>query len=104
MTPNASAARKAHKFFDSYPQYQRKQADLFAKNGTGGVKAGTSTPDDECMQPQAWLSITADNVIDSAHYGYVYCMTLLYDTDGSVLLATGSGDESVKVRLLIVAV
>ena len=54
---------------------------------------------------RAEFNIPAQNVIDSAHYGYVYCMALLPDTSQraagaaskDVLLATGSGDETVKV-------
>lgn len=49
------------------------------------------------------------NVIDSAHYGYIYCMALLPagregsddplpdSSSGQVRLVTGSGDESIKV-------
>lgn len=40
--------------------------------------------------------IPASNVIDSAHYGYIYCMTIL-EANRSVQLVTGSGDEMVKV-------
>jgi di- and tripeptidase len=44
------------------------------------------------------LNIPAVNVIDPAHYGYIYCMTVLTATgDGINRLATGSGDESIKV-------
>ena len=56
-------------------------------------------------RPRAEFSITAQNVIDSAHYGYVYCMVLIPSTrlgatsvaQEDVVLATGSGDETVKV-------
>ncbi|KAF5382706.1 hypothetical protein D9615_002814 [Tricholomella constricta] len=96
-TPSTSATvtRKVHKFFDSYPQYERKPADIFARNGTGG----TSSPDfvhELCAPVQGYLTILAGNVIDSAHYGYVYCMAIL-DGNDSVQLATGSGDETVKL-------
>ncbi|KAJ2935286.1 hypothetical protein H1R20_g1809, partial [Candolleomyces eurysporus] len=44
------------------------------------------------------LNIPAVNVIDPAHYGYIYCMTALTATgDGITRLATGSGDESIKL-------
>jgi di- and tripeptidase len=56
------------------------------------------------------LQIPATNVLDSAHFGYVYCLALLpprqVDSDDEAVPATedvqlvsGSGDETVKVRL-----
>ncbi|TFK70401.1 glutathione degradosome [Pluteus cervinus] len=97
-TPGGSAPRKAHKFFDSYPQYERKPADIFANNGTGGQVHGSSSPvlDGDAPQ-QGYLSVPASNVIDSAHFGYIYCMALLTTPDGTLHLATGSGDELVKL-------
>jgi di- and tripeptidase len=91
-------SRKAHKFFDSYPIYQRKPADLHAYLTQ---QSGRDTPDLDCSDitpPNAYFSIPACNVIDSAHWGYIYCMVVLDDEDG-VRLATGSGDEFVKVSL-----
>jgi len=91
-------SRKAHKFFDSYPQYLRKPADINARNG----HLGRESPDSDTYDiqvPQTYLKITASNVLDSAHWGYVYCMIVLDDENG-VRLATGSGDEKVKVRYL----
>ncbi|KAG7087427.1 hypothetical protein E1B28_013393 [Marasmius oreades] len=81
--------RKVHKFFDSYPQYQRRPADLFANNGSG-------TPS-EAGGDEPRLSIPANNSIESEHYGYVYCMALSEGGRGTVKLLTGSGDETVKV-------
>jgi di- and tripeptidase len=64
------------------------------------------------------LQVPPENVIESAHYGYVFCMAVspshLYagerkrespgqsdsDTDEEVYLITGSGDEDVKVFVL----
>lgn len=91
-----AGARKAHKFFDSYPQYERKPADIFANNGV--VRRGSPDSDrySDALASQAQVFIEVSNVIDSAHYGYVYCMTILGSGE-SVQLATGSGDESVKV-------
>jgi hypothetical protein len=53
--------------------------------------------------PRAFLQVPATNVIDSAHYGYIYCIALLEGTDADglpdgVQLVTGSGDETIKVR------
>ncbi|KAF9265126.1 Zn-dependent exopeptidase [Marasmius fiardii PR-910] len=79
--------RKVHKFFDSYPQYQRKPADIFANNGSG--------PPSEAGGDEPRLCIPANNSIESEHFGYVYCMTI--QDQGAVRLLTGSGDETVKV-------
>ncbi|KXN88158.1 putative di- and tripeptidase DUG2 [Leucoagaricus sp. SymC.cos] len=95
-TPNLSALRKAHKFFDSYPRYQRRPADINARNG---YLPGRESPDADFYDiptPQVYISIPAFNVVDSAHWGYIYCMTILDDENG-VRLATGSGDENVKL-------
>ncbi|KAF8073641.1 hypothetical protein FPV67DRAFT_1605948 [Lyophyllum atratum] len=97
-TPSTSftVTRKVHKFFDSYPQYERKPADIYARNRTGGASSPDS--DQQAVAPplHGYLSIPAVNVIDSAHYGYIYCMAIL-DGKDSVQIATGSGDESVKL-------
>ncbi|EIW59658.1 Zn-dependent exopeptidase [Trametes versicolor FP-101664 SS1] len=131
-----SISRKAHKFFDSYPQYTRRPADLNARNPTcasclptsvsntlatsvssSSPSSGPSTPpqdgcvqDDHVKAPLATLHVLPENVVFSAHYGYVYCMALLpsnregsddafyEDThDGSLQLVTGSGDSTVKL-------
>jgi di- and tripeptidase len=94
-----STPRKAHKFFDSYPQYERKPADIYAKNGSSRDLSPHSERDAAVPTPRAFLSIPAENVLDSAHYGYIYCMALLQDSKQGVKLVTGSGDEFVKVRL-----
>ncbi|KAI0256992.1 Zn-dependent exopeptidase [Lactifluus subvellereus] len=106
-TPGTSTPRRAHKFFDSYPRSQRRSPDLEASNGIStpirsvdGHVVLTNPP-----TPRAELYIPPQNVIDSAHYGYVYCVALLPSTREGVtqsmrediLLATGSGDETVKV-------
>lgn len=91
-----AAARRAHKFFDSYPQADRKPADIFANNGVVGRGTPDSDRYSDALASQAQVFIEASNVIDSAHYGYVYCMTIL-GAGENVQLATGSGDESVKV-------
>ncbi|KAL0579213.1 hypothetical protein V5O48_002775 [Marasmius crinis-equi] len=90
-TPTLGGLRKAHKFFDSYPQYQRKPADIFANNSP----RISALLDDGRVEPR--LAIPASNSIESEHFGYVYCMTLLDDKEHGVRLVTGSGDETVKV-------
>lgn len=92
------ASRKAHKFFDSYPQYERRPADLNANNGSPKVsRQGSPTSDSDFPSPREYLKIPILNVVDSAHYGYVYCMAILENDERGVRLATGSGDETVKV-------
>ena len=94
-TPNT---RKAHKFFDSYPQYERKAADIYANNGVGRIRGRISPDSDHSdLATGEGLGVPAANVIDSAHYGYIYCMTMLSERDGVIQFATGSGDETVKV-------
>ncbi|EJF61051.1 Zn-dependent exopeptidase [Dichomitus squalens LYAD-421 SS1] len=122
-------SRKAHKFFDSYPRYTRRPADLNARNPTcascvpatsttppSGSSTGSLTPPDPCIHPDGFhppvaiFQVPPENVIDSAHYGYVYCMALLPSyRDGSddppfesgrgrqLQLVTGSGDSTVKL-------
>jgi len=102
-TPTFAASRKAHKFFDSYPQYERKAADIYARNGTPTRIPGRGSPDSIGSEaptptPREYLNIPAANVIDSAHYGYIYCMALFNKGDQGVYIATGSGDETVKVH------
>jgi di- and tripeptidase len=105
--------RAAHKFFDSYPQYQRRAADLDASNPF--IKAVTNALEsDGCVKPGSGASTCIDlevpigHVIDSAHYGYIYCMAVmpssrqgsddgLQSTGNEAILVTGSGDECVKV-------
>jgi di- and tripeptidase len=99
-TPTTIASRKAHKFFDSYPQYERKPADLYANNGTQ-KPSGRCSPDSDRSsdfpRPREYVTIPTSNVIDSAHYGYIYCTAIVKESNHGVRLATGSGDETVKV-------
>ncbi|KIL67904.1 hypothetical protein M378DRAFT_191433 [Amanita muscaria Koide BX008] len=93
VTPSTTS-RKVHKFFDSYPRYERRGADIYANNS-----ASTSPPRSDHRAstpvPQASISIPGSHVIDSAHFGYIYCMTKLESSGAD--LATGSGDETVKI-------
>ena len=99
-----TSARRAHKFFDSYPQYQRRPADLLARNPTcstahaqqnvhahgvslpptppsssSSLPSTSSSPPREASphRPLAVLQVPPCNVIYSAHYGYIYCMALV---------------------------
>lgn len=127
----ATPPRRVHKFFDSYPQYERKPADLNARNPTCSSRSpspclGSSTPSvsssyDSCVLPNGLqnghatqaLCVPPENMIWSAHYGYVYCMALAPSSnrEGSddpaigpntkMQLITGSGDATVKVGVVI---
>lgn len=108
LLENASAnginpLRKVHKFFDSYPQYERRTPDLNARNpnlGNPGLStpptpslSGFATPPhlqqngsgfgDACIAapppppPTRTLQVPRENTIWSAHYGYVYCMATI---------------------------
>jgi di- and tripeptidase len=100
-----STPRRVHKFFDSYPQYERRTPDLNARNptltnhpsatpppqspGRSGqntppyLQAGTSSSTDACLspspsqQPLKTLQVPPENTVWSAHYGYVYCMAVV---------------------------
>lgn len=100
----STPTRKVHKFFDSYPQYTHRPADLQANN----FSMSPSTSQGAFVGTDSLINIPATNVIDSAHFGYIYCMALLPSTrEGTGHLAqklgqnyylvTGSGDETVKI-------
>jgi di- and tripeptidase len=67
--------------------------DLFANN----------SPTPECLHrlldvPPA--EIPRSNVLETSHYGYVYCLAILEGgTSDGPLLCSGSGDETVKVSV-----
>ncbi|KAG2340128.1 Zn-dependent exopeptidase [Suillus weaverae] len=100
----STPTRKVHKFFDSYPQYTHRPADLQANN----LSMSPLTSQGAFVGTSSLINISATNVIDSAHFGYIYCMALLPSTrEGTGHLAqkpgqnyylvTGSGDETVKI-------
>ncbi|CAL1713399.1 unnamed protein product [Somion occarium] len=117
IASGTATPRRVHKFFDSYPQYTRKPADLEARNPTASsspspglttpATGGTCLLQPNVQIPLAIIQIPPKNVIWSAHYGYVYCMALSpsiregSDDQGgigsSLRLVTGSGDATVKV-------
>ena len=123
-----STPRRVHKFFDSYPQYERKPADLNARNPCcstsstppsphlGASSSSISSSYDSCVLANNIVNgrtlqeynVPPQNMIWSAHYGYVYCMALAPSSnrEGSddspglsadMRLITGSGDATVKV-------
>ena len=99
--------KKWHRFFDNTPRIGRPVGSPTTPS-MNATPSGASTPSG---QPRV-LQVSSQNIIHSAHFGYIYCMTLLpsplesivkhnssegQDKDESVLLLTGSGDETVKV-------
>ncbi|KAJ7242825.1 hypothetical protein B0H12DRAFT_839440 [Mycena haematopus] len=92
-----STPRKPHKFFDSYPRFERKPADIHANNGSKSSRDTSPHSDSNVLPPRAYLDIPPENVIDSAHYGYIYCMALFQDSEAVIRLVTGGGDECVKI-------
>ena len=106
----STPTRKVHKFFDSYPQYTHRPADLFANN-SGSLSPSLLEGAMSCTAASVF-DIPASNVIDAAHHGYVYCMALIClartgvddftsPADGNCQLLTGSGDETIKVLALV---
>jgi di- and tripeptidase len=94
--------KRFHKFFDSMPQSSRNPiAPLTrppSRHSVNDVNIFSTIGQRE-------LHVPPENVILSAHYGYVYCMALSPshlcggDTPSNeeIYLLTGSGDEEVKV-------
>jgi hypothetical protein len=78
--PPAPALRrsKVHKFFDSHPQHERHLADTRAAKALQPLDIHGCVTDGRADAPPARaLDISAENVRDSAHVGYVYCMVPL---------------------------
>ncbi|PVF99923.1 Zn-dependent exopeptidase [Serendipita vermifera] len=127
--------KRFDKFFDSVPQSQRhlvptptsahhphthvhQQHHTLTRVHSRQSETAPNAPS-SLLNPTApeELHVPPENVIESAHYGYVYCMALspphLYsgerkrdspgqsdsDSDEEVYLITGSGDEDVKIWL-----
>ncbi|QRV92322.1 Gly-Xaa carboxypeptidase [Ceratobasidium sp. AG-Ba] len=98
-----------HKFFDSFPQPAGRPV-LPLRPSTAIITTPRAvTPSliaednpkivrDRDGQPRS-IPVPAENVVHSAHYGYIYCMALVRDGD-DVRLVTGSGDEETKLWTL----
>jgi hypothetical protein len=109
-TRPTSTKNKVHKFFNSYPQYERRAADAFAVNGIPlrGIRETGGCAELVIIGQPITVDIPSEGVVDSAHYGYVYAMAVVGESsrDGcdDILpethkghLVTGSGDETLKV-------
>ena len=67
--------------------------------------SGTSTPKRNIIGTREQASdglpesinVMEDNVISSAHYGYIYCLLIITRPDGETLLVSGGGDSDVKL-------
>ncbi|EUC63300.1 beta-ala-his dipeptidase [Rhizoctonia solani AG-3 Rhs1AP] len=124
QTPISSSTPPKHKFFDSFPQpagrpvtlqrpstavlttasnlsLQRPSTPIAApkiKKSTNCEGTSAVEPTSKSEDEPRILSIPSENVIHSAHYGYIYCMALVRDgSGGQVRLVTGSGDEETKL-------
>ncbi|KDQ11164.1 hypothetical protein BOTBODRAFT_35706 [Botryobasidium botryosum FD-172 SS1] len=124
-TSSEGSPPRAHKFFDSFPQPAGRPLPQ-TRSGSPSPwlpRAGSPTlptpPEPEPVQ----LQVPARNVVQSAHYGYIYCMALVpqdieptspewpawslhnsnswrRDDKKEVQLVTGSGDEDVKLWVI----
>ncbi|KAG8768281.1 hypothetical protein FRC12_005667, partial [Ceratobasidium sp. 428] len=105
ITPGAAR----HKFFDSVPQpagrpvipLRPSTAILTTPRAVTPSLSAENTPKivrDKDGQPRT-IPVPAENVVQSAHYGYIYCMVLVKDGE-DVRLVTGSGDEETKLWTL----
>ena len=105
-TPS-TPGKRFHKFFDSVPQSMRNIVDPSGHARASSADSHPPPPGETIPE----LRVPQENVILSAHYGYVYSMALspshLFSGDtahhghihgNEVYLLTGSGDETVKVR------
>lgn len=128
--------KKPHKFFDSQPRGSQSRLPTLS-NGSGLSRIGSSSSIDSTTQPTFTsrtkraqrrsprvLRVPASNVLESAHYGYIYCMTLVPTSSspagakpfgdytasaptistsnsssdwGEIRFVSGSGDEDVKL-------
>ncbi|KAF8516831.1 Zn-dependent exopeptidase [Hysterangium stoloniferum] len=115
--------KKWHRFFDNTSRLGRpvplSPSVTLTCNASASGASTPSTTTGSC-QPRV-LQVSPQNIIHSAHYGYIYCMVLLPSpreavtvvshrrcpvpdppgdpgqTQTQTLLMTGSGDETVKV-------
>ena len=95
--------KRFHKFFDSIPQSLRNSVvPTHTRPSSIHSVNELNIPSNTGLRE---LHVPPENVILSAHYGYVYCMALspshMYGGDThsneELYLLTGSGDEEVKV-------
>ncbi|KAF8746635.1 Zn-dependent exopeptidase, partial [Rhizoctonia solani] len=127
QTPISSSTPPKHKFFDSFPQpagrptapqrpstavlttasnlsLQRPSTPITTPkinkptncDGVNGAKVMEKDEDGPRI-----ITVPPEHVVNSAHYGYIYCMALVRDASGDqVRLVTGSGDEETKASWL----
>ncbi|WFD36510.1 hypothetical protein MCUN1_003393 [Malassezia cuniculi] len=94
---------RPHKFFDSQSLAQRleAQASPGAPNAEMLVRrTAVLKPDGthiDTAAPLRVLSVDHEAVALSAHYGYIYSLTLLKNGDAKPLLASGAGDGCVRL-------
>ncbi len=88
--------RRYHKFFDSFPQMDRRPPGEDSPNASSSPQSEPAGLEHTVKV----LHIPATQVVDYAHFGYIYCMAIHPSSIGGKTvwqLITGSGDETVKV-------
>jgi di- and tripeptidase len=93
-----SSRIKPHSFFNSRPgspDLYRTSAASSANFPFPKTPSRPTTPNAASIPER--IIIPHDNVVSSAHYGYIYCMTLFKRSNDVTWLVSGSGDSDVKV-------
>lgn len=100
--PSVKALRssrvKPHSFFNSRaasPDLHKTAAASSATFPFPQTPSRPSTPNTISLPEK--IIVPHDNVVSSAHYGYIYCMTLFKRAGDTMWLVSGSGDSDVKV-------
>ncbi|KAJ9119569.1 hypothetical protein QFC22_003278 [Naganishia vaughanmartiniae] len=93
-----SSRIRPHSFFNSRPCSPDlvKSPAVSAKAFPFAKPASRPTTPRTLSLPEK-IIVPHDNVVSSAHYGYIYCMNLFKRADDVIWLASGSGDSDVKV-------
>ncbi|GHJ86794.1 hypothetical protein NliqN6_3196 [Naganishia liquefaciens] len=93
-----SSRIKPHSFFNSRPG----SPDLYRTSPASSTAfpfpktpSRPTTPNAASLPDQ--ITIPHNNVVSSAHYGYIYCMTLFKRSNDATWLVSGSGDSDVKI-------
>ncbi|KAF3905204.1 Beta-TrCP [Orbilia brochopaga] len=81
-------SKRSHRFFDS-----------LGPGGSATPQPPSRTSDDVSYHESQLLEIHSSNIVQYAHYGYVYCMLLVesFSRDGDEILVSGGGDGSIKL-------
>lgn len=93
-----SSRIKPHSFFNSRPG----SPDLYRTSPASSTSFPFPKTPSRPATPHATsipdrIIIPHNNVVSSAHYGYIYCMTLFKRSNDVTWLVSGSGDSDVKI-------